>query len=475
LNWKQLLSTKRVKELYGQDSSKPIKGDLRTEFDRDYGRTVFSTPVRRLQDKAQVFPLERHDAIRTRLTHSLEVSSVSRGLGDLTERLLFVRGDLNLIVTEGFSELFAATCGLIHDLGNPPFGHSGEAAISDWFKRQAKEDSAFFEGFNEFDKVSSAGETQFARDFLQFEGNAQTQRLLSRLQVLADDFGLNLTCGTLSASCKYVAQSNNVNKAKQEMKKHGHFASENELISKIREEVGTGDCRNPIAFLVEAADDITYATVDLEDGVKKRVVTWDFVENALSSKLEGNSASLNRALTKAHDKIDVAGLEGQAREEAMAVAFRTFAIAEMVVETFKVFERNYENIMGGSYHGELLYESEAGSLAKACKALGFEFVYVSNETLKLELMGRKVISDLLDCYWEAAKSFKPGEKLAGFPGKAYGLISTNYRHIFERNLVQANILEIPANYFRMQLVTDQVSGMTDSYACSVHRELMNVG
>jgi len=90
-------------------------------------------------------------------------------------------------------------------------------------------------------------------------------------------------------------------------------------------------------------------------------------------------------------------------------------------------------------------------------------------------MGRKVISDLLDCYWEAAKSFKPGEKLAGFPGKAYGLISTNYRHIFERNLVQANILEIPANYFRMQLVTDQVSGMTDSYACSVHRELMNVG
>ncbi len=159
----------------------------------------------------------------------------------------------------------------------------------------------------------------------------------------------------------------------------------------------------------------------------------------------------------------------------MAVAFRTFAIAELVVETFKVFEKNYEDIMSGKYHDELLYQSAAGSLAKACKGLGFDFVYVSNETLKLELMGRKVISDLLDCYWEAAKSFKPGEKLKGFPGKAYGLISTNYRQIFERNLVQAKVLNIPANYFRMQLVTDQVSGMTDSYACSVHRELMNVG
>lgn len=436
---------------------------------------MFSTPVRRLQDKAQVFPLERHDAIRTRLTHSLEVSSVSRSLGDLAERFLVTRGDLKSDGDRGVLGTIAATCGLIHDIGNPPFGHSGEAAISEWFKKKFQRDSDFFKDFNEFDRSSLPEDTQFARDFLEFEGNAQTQRLLSRLQVLADEFGLNLTCGTLSASCKYVAQSNKIDRTKQEMKKHGHFASENELIFKIREEVGTGEYRNPIAFLVEAADDITYATVDLEDGVKKRVVTWDFVENALRSKLGATNVSLSSALAKAHDKIDIADLQGQAKDEAMAVAFRTFAIAELVVETFKVFEKNYEDIMSGKYHDELLYQSAAGSLAKACKGLGFDFVYVSNETLKLELMGRKVISDLLDCYWEAAKSFKPGEKLKGFPGKAYGLISTNYRQIFERNLGQAQELRIPPNYFRMQLVTDQVSGMTDSYACSVHRELMNVG
>jgi dGTPase len=474
LNWKRLLSTKRVKGLYGQGSSKPIKGDLRSEFDRDYGRTVFSTPVRRLQDKAQVFPLERHDAIRTRLTHSMEVSSVSRSLGDLAERLLFKKGDLKNNRERGVLGTIAATCGLVHDLGNPPFGHSGETAISEWFRNKRKKDSKFFDGLNEFDKSSEPEDTQFARDFLEFQGNAQTQRLLSRLQVLADEFGLNLTCGTLSASCKYVARSNTIDKAKQERRKHGHFASENDLISRIRKEVGSAEFRNPIAFLVEAADDITYATVDLEDGVKKRVVTWNFVEKTLRKKLGKNNKSLSNALEKAHEKIDVAKLPGQARDEAMAVAFRTFAISEMVVEVFKVFEGHYQEIMAGTYHGEMLYESGAGPLARECKALGFDYIYVSSDTLKLELMGRTVIGDLLDCYWEAASLFESGKKLDGFPGKVYALISTNYRQIFERNIAQAKKLKVPPNYFRMQLVTDQVSGMTDSYACSVHRELMNV-
>jgi len=316
-------------------------------------------------------------------------------------------------------------------------------------------------------------DTQFARDFLKFEGNAQTQRLLSRLQVLADEFGLNLTSGTLSASCKYVAQSDTVDKAQQERKKHGFFASENDLISRIRKEVGTGELRNPIAFLVEASDDIVYSTVDLEDGVKKGVITWQFIEDELIRRLGAHDTSMKRALDKAHEKIDPADLKGRAKDEAMAVGFRTFAIAEMVVETFKAFEKHYRDIMSGNYHRELLYDSAAGKLASACKQLGSEFVYVSSETLKLELMGRKVISDLLTCFWEAAHAYAPGKKPDGFPGKAYELISTNYRQIFEKNIGDAKKLSIPEDYFRMQLITDQISGMTDSYACFLHRELMN--
>jgi len=475
MDWNRLLSTTRVKGLFGQSSSVPISGDLRSEFDRDYGRTVFSTPVRRLQDKAQVFPLERHDAVRTRLTHSMEVSSVARSLGDTAERFLFSYGDLKLDKQRGTLGTIAATCGLIHDLGNPPFGHSGEASIREWFKTQHEKDAKFLGGFKPFTDATHPNpeDTQFARDFLKFEGNAQTQRLLSRLQVLADEFGLNLTSGTLSASCKYVAQSDTVDKMQQEKKKHGFFASENDLISRIRKEVGTGGFRNPIAFLVEASDDIVYSTVDLEDGVKKGVITWKFIEDELIRRLGTHDTSTKRALDKAHEKIEPAELKPRAKEEAMAVAFRTFAIAEMVVETFKVFEKQYRDIMSGNYHRELLYDSAAGKLASACKELGGEFVYVSGETLKLELMGRKVIFDLLSCFWEAAHSYTPGKKLEGFPAKAYELISTNYRQIFEKNILNAKKLSMPEDYFRMQLITDHVSGMTDSYACFLHRELMN--
>lgn len=472
MDWNCLLSTTRVKGLSGQTSSEPIPGDFRSQFDRDYGRTVFSTPVRRLQDKAQVFPLEQHDAVRTRLTHSMEVSSVSRSLGETAERLLFKLGDLKEDSQRGILGTIAATCGLIHDLGNPPFGHAGESAIGEWFKAQHDNDPRFFNRFKTHDLEGE--KTQFALDFLKFEGNAQTQRLLSRLQVLADDHGLNLTCGTLSASCKYVAQSNTTDENQQERKKHGYFASENLLISEIRQEVGTGDARNPIAFLVEASDDIVYSTVDLEDGVKKGVVSWSLVEGKLKEYSGNDCASLIEVLERSHEKIDPADLPGRTRDEAMAVAFRTFAISKMVVESFKVFEKNYADIMAGNYHGELLCDSGAGSLAKACKKLGKEFVYVSGETLKLELMGRKVIRDLLEFYWEAARLYDPAKKLNGFPAKVYQLISTNYRQIFEANVANAEKLGIPADYFRMQLLTDQVAGMTDSYACSIHRELMNL-
>ena len=187
MNWNQLLSTKRVKALWGEKSSTISEGDPRSEFDRDYGRAVFSTPVRRLQDKAQVFPLEEHDAVRTRLTHSLEVSSVARSLGEAAERQALKREGTGF-TKAGCIPTIAATCGLIHDLGNPPFGHAGELAIADWFQKREHANPGLFSDFDPKDGKTKAPDTQFAKDFLNFEGNAQTQRLLSRLQVLADDY-----------------------------------------------------------------------------------------------------------------------------------------------------------------------------------------------------------------------------------------------------------------------------------------------
>ena len=248
MTWAKLLSTKRLKELYDEKPSERLPGDPRDEFERDYGRTVFSTPVRRLQDKAQVFPLEQHDAIRTRLTHSLEVSSVARSMGKDAERIVAEKEGSN-VIPNGTIATIAATCGLVHDLGNPPFGHAGEKAIAHWFAQKRRSDPDFSAAFGELGTAPIEG-SQFAMDFLKFEGNAQTQRLLSRLQVLADNYGLDLTCGTLSASCKYTAKSNTTTSSDQAKKKHGFFASENEMIERIRQEVQSGDARNPITFLV---------------------------------------------------------------------------------------------------------------------------------------------------------------------------------------------------------------------------------
>lgn len=274
MNWKQLLNPARPRP----SSMGP---DHREQFERDYDRSIFSTPVKRLQDKAQVFPLETHDAVRTRLTHSLEVSAVARGLAISIGKWLLEQQQIEAGM-ERQIEAIAATCGLIHDLGNPPFGHAGEDAIREWFKKRGA--ARLREELN--------GDEQRVQDLLQFEGNAQTLRLLSKLQILADFNGLNLTFGTLSAACKYVSASHEANKNHHDhaRTKPGFFSSENELINRIREETGTGAARNPIAFIVEAADDIVYSVADIEDGIKKGIITWREIEAMLNDSEKKHSA-----------------------------------------------------------------------------------------------------------------------------------------------------------------------------------------
>jgi len=205
MDWQKLLSTRRVRQLAGGKASEQAPTETRTEIHKDYGRAVFSTPVRRLQDKAQVFPLEPIDAVRTRLTHSLEVSAMARGLANgVCQKLLKlpkVERPHRITPADAYDiETIAATCGLLHDIGNPPFGHFGETAIRDWFHKENLKNPSTLN----FDWPQ--GEA-LRNDLLNFEGNAQTIRLLSKLQVLSDRFGLNLTAATFSALCKYTASS----------------------------------------------------------------------------------------------------------------------------------------------------------------------------------------------------------------------------------------------------------------------------
>ena len=299
MEWNKLLSTRRVRDLSGGKATVKTDKEARSEFERDYGRATFSAPVRRLQDKAQVFPSDPNDIVRTRLTHSLEVSSVARDLARHIGNWLETKEDDFGANKVAAIESIAATCGLIHDLGNPPFGHVGEQAIANWFKERCHPEaenpsSNLFDrmilrpGFHKDDFFNFGSvalpirEEQLKQDFYRFEGNAQTLRIVSKLQVLTDSHGLNFTCGTLSAASKYISASDQLGQEKEKTKP-GYFASENDLVDKLRKETGTGEARNPITYLVEASDDIVYSCADIEDAVKKGVITWTDIRRELEA------------------------------------------------------------------------------------------------------------------------------------------------------------------------------------------------
>lgn len=455
MNWNTLLNPNRRRQTTSV-------GDHRTQFERDFDRSIFSTPVKRLQDKAQVFPLEPHDGVRTRLTHSLEVSCVARGLATSVSKWLIQQKEIEAGADRSI-EAIAATCGLIHDLGNPPFGHSGEDAIRSWFQ---------LEGHAEELREGLKNEQQI-QDFLRFEGNAQSLRLVATLQVLADRTGLNLTFGTLSALMKYVATSNEADKGtpNRAWRKPGYFASENDIVNEIREATGTDSARNPICFLVEAADDIVYLAADVEDAVKKGILSWTNVQE----KLDLESDSVQQAIKRKEEILKAGRSEVPKNldDDAHAAAFRTAAIGVITDAAVETFKKVYEQIMDGKHEGDLVDESEAKDLAECLRTIGLKYVYPTRSTLTLELMGRHVIHDLMDIFWEGARALPIGSEpqTSKFEGKAAALISANYRRIFQDFAAEKQ--HLPETYHRFQLVTDYICGMTDSFAKRLHGELFN--
>lgn len=477
MHWTSLLSTVRIRDLRADPSIRPLtaevlaSGDTRTEFERDHDRAIFCTPFRRLQDKAQVFPLEPSDAVRTRLTHTMEVASVARGLATAVARDLVQDGRID-DKSARHLPIIAETCGLIHDMGNPPFGHSGEDAIRGWFKKRfdAKDPG--------LEELQAPEHSVYKEDLFNFEGNAQTLRLLSKLQLLADLDGLNLTAGTFSAVCKYTASSRDKGAGRDEQherSKLGVFESERRLVEMVREHTGTGPARNPLAFLVEASDDLVYAVVDIEDGIKKGVLTWSTVEEELRSS--GLDAAALGVVEESKGKIDAAckrySLSGQAYDESVAQYFRTQAIAFGVKATRKRFQDVHDEIMVGAYHKELLYDSSAGPLYQALKGIGRRHVYRAPETLRLELLGRRVIESLLDAFWSAERELdqQGNLKTKSFEGKLYSLLSRNYRTVYEAGLEEKGDGRLPDAYLKALLITDYVCGMTDGFALDLYHQL----
>lgn len=296
MKWDRLLSADRL----GKSETK-VMAEGRSSFHQDYDRVVFSSAFRRLQDKTQVFPLAKSDYVRTRLTHSLEASCVGRSLGMQVGLRLTKANKLPKQVDASGVGMIVSTACPAHDIGNPPFGHAGEQAICEWFEGNGKK---FLDPLTNAEKA----------DFLKFEGNAQGFRILTRLQHPDDEGGLQLTHATLAAFSKYPTPSVEAGSKNAQRnvgaKKHGFFDADRTLFRRVAEGVGLepkvqveGWCRHPLAYLVEAADDICYSTIDLEDGIRRGHVSFREAKRLLERLIKDSRS--NARLKSIRDEQDL--------------------------------------------------------------------------------------------------------------------------------------------------------------------------
>ena len=442
LDWRKLLCPERRKDRH--DSPEAMNtGVGREEIERDYDRILFSAPTRRLADKTQVFPMEKHDSVRTRLTHSHEVSNLARSMG---VRLAFDHRDEvfgtdseDLKVERTVPALLAAV-GLAHDLGNPPFGHQGERTIRQWFKANKLTDN----------------------DFLKFDGNCQTFRLLTRLQVLNDQFGLNLTYATLAGLMKYPVFSNS---KPHPFKKFGIFQTEREIANDVWSTTGLSEgLRHPLAYVMEACDDIAYSVIDAEDTVKKGYASFYDLMDHLSSQSSLSDKLTKEVVAQARAKnfdFRKENLSSRELNDLSMLMFRVKAIAEMVKEATDAFVGNIKSIMSGTAASnfELIENSASASLCEQLKKFDQRHGFLNPQVLRLELEGHNSITITMDMLWEAINRHEN----TPFAKYAYGRISENYRRVYEQS--------DKGDSAKAHLLCDAVSGMSESYLVSLHDEL----
>lgn len=448
-------------------SAKSEVAEFRTEIERDYDRILFCTPVRRMADKTQVFPLDRNDSVRNRLTHSHEVSNLARSLGVTLVHALDVAKGVGSAGRD-IPALLAAV-GLVHDLGNPPFGHQGEAAIQSWFSDNQKEVAG-----EENNRILN--QVQY-KDFLKFEGNAQTFRLVTRLQLLNDNFGLDLTYATLAAMMKYPVGSGEVCSSDcVAKKKHGFFTSERVIAEQVLSKVGLSiGLRHPLAYVMEACDDIAYAVLDIEDAVKKGLASFSDLIAFLTHKGGSDAvvSELVRQSVEKHEEYRNAELSPAELNDVSMQRFRVFAIGAMVRETIDAFRKNQESLVSGEQLKALLALSAAAELRKCLGDFARAHAFQHRSVLEVELQGFNTIRGLMDIFWRAIRQTDPDEgKL--FPTHPYDRyvytrISENYRRVY--NSPATEVKALPLRYRQCLLLTDMISGMTDSYAVHLLGEL----
>lgn len=473
----------------------------------DYQRILLSASFRRLQDKTQVFPLDSSDFVRTRLTHSLEVSSLAKRLGEMVGRLLGDMADQFVTPTSSQKAIISdllLCAGLIHDIGNPPFGHYGETTIRLWFRQHLPK--LTFKGCPLISVLSAA----MREDLYNFDGNAQGLRVLTKLHFSAEGWGLNLPFSLLHILMKYPVSSLEVNSAAADITRHklGYFMAEKDIFSKLINNLGTGikvgrgvnlaeseaasdnqltflanmaiprACRHPLTFLLEAADDIAYRTADIEDAFKKNKFNFDLLYKELrnfnSKNKYGYSEEQCDGYTELVKRLQMERRLASARKlpESDLYALQKWldflrdVLAKTVAKNFVV---NYMAIMSGQWQSELSTGTIADPVLSALGAIAYKYVFHSRQIIKLELAANSIIGGLLDLFVPACVNFDTEEALDPVQKRLIDIISDNYIQCYRR--CSRGRPESEKLYLRLLLVTDYISGMTDGYAKNLLNQL----
>ena len=471
MNWEQLLSTKRSRG--SSNKNKYLKNtDLRSEFEKDYHRIIGSASFRRLQDKTQVFPLDKSDFIRTRLTHSLEVSSFAKSLGqNIGENILLYKKDPGFTprMKEDICSILQCA-GLIHDIGNPPFGHFGELAIREWFERNLP--VLKFHG-KPIDQMLTE---RMREDLYHFEGNAQALRLVSKLHFLVDEHGMNLTYALLNTIVKYPVASDEIDPKSGNIKdkKLGYYLADAEIFREIQEATGTNGRRHPLTFILEAADDIAYKTADIEDAFIKGFISYQKLLEELTElqvmygKSDANAFNPARLL----DELYLRGKDKHV-EDPEEYAIKNWIVR---VQGFLIncatygFTSNYNEIMAGRYEHDLFYHTFAEKLMDMLGDLAFREVFTSDTIYRMEVAEATMIDYLMDRFVSAVIKYDDKEeKMGTLDIRMVSFISSNYKNAYHFQAQGKSDEE--RLYLRLLLVTDYICGMTDSYAKRLYQEL----
>ncbi len=442
MNWKQLLSVKR----WGYEDRVPSKQfDARSEFQRDYDRLIFSSPFRRLQNKTQVFPLPGVVFVHNRLTHSLEVASVGRSLGRLFYHKMKAVNpniDQEAPFLQEVGDIVSAAC-LSHDLGNPAFGHSGEAAISSFFTEGKGK---------EYQKMVSEEQWE---DLIHFEGNANALRILTHAYRGKDPKGFALTYTTLASIVKYPCRAiDGHKKGNHHRKKYGFFDSEIHTFHKVAEELGLekdpdnekGYLRHPLVYLVEAADDICYNIIDLEDAHHLKILSYQEVEELLLPLC--GKEDLKERLISLHDTASRVAL------------LRAKAINTLIHACAEVFVVHQDKLLAGTFDRALMDALAPDIVAhmKHIEKLSYARIYNAPAVVQIEIAGFKVMNALLE---EFLPAYLKAEKTM-FDKKMVAMIPEQFR------------TDNDDAYSKIRSVLDFVSGMTDLYAVDLFRKIKGI-